>query len=329
MKYTFSFGPSNGIFALPCAVADFYLSEASADDLRVLLYVYRRSGGSIESGELCRAASVSAAQAEKSISFWESKGLFKFSRDPGISAANPDEAADETKAGLPDAGEPEASVKVSSRKTVASPAQYSSEEVAQKLSGSDELRFLLDATSRLLGRPLSHGECSTLIYLCEDAGLPADVIMMLAEYCVSSGHANFRYIEKAGLSWADDGIVTHELAEAKIRLLETQRSYEGRVKSIMGITGRSLTQYERRLIDQWAGWDIPLEMIKLAFDTGVDRTGKLSMSYIGAIIEAWHKKGYRTAEQAKNEKSKKANGRKTSYDIDEYVDLSMKRILKG
>lgn len=313
MRYTFAFSSASGIFALPCDAVDLYMLEASADDLRVLMFIYRSSGRPVDSDELCRSAGVSSAQAEKSIRFWESKGLFS--------------AASDTAA--PTEPQKKAEPKPHARRTVASPAQYTSEEVAQKLSGSDELRFLLDATSRLVGRPLSHSECSTLIYLCEGAGLPADVILMLAEYCVSAGHANFRYIEKAGLTWADDGIVTHELAETRIRALESQRSYEGRVKSIMGISGRALTQSEKRWVDQWSRWEIPADMVKLAYEIGVDRTGKLSMSYIGAIIASWHKKGYQTVEQAKGEKAKKNTGRKSSYDIDEYVDLSMKRILKG
>jgi DnaD/phage-associated family protein len=315
MEYIFSFSTAQGIFALPCDTVDLYINEASADDLKVLLFIFRHGGKSLNEDRLCHGLGLTAEKVNRSIAFWASKKLISVK-----SVASEQDSSEQAVA------QTVAQPAPAPKKIIDSTVQYSAGEVSKKLHDNTDLRFLLDASSGLFGRLLSPHECSTLIYLYDGAGLPADVILMLIEYCVTSGHANIRYIEKAALSWAEDGIDSHELAESKICELEARRSFEGQVKATMGITGRSLTQAERQHVGRWAGWGTPNELIKLAYEICVNRTGKLSLPYINSILSTWHEKGYTTVEQAKNEKQPQ-NGKKTSYNIDEYVDLSMKRLL--
>ena len=309
MEYTFSFNTAQGIFALPCSAVDLYINEASAEDMKVLLFVFRHSGEALNEDRICHALALGAGQVGRSLAFWSGKKLISFAEAPEKSAETP--AAEAAKP---------------PKRVVEQRAQYTSDEIACKLESDGGLRFLLETASRLLGKLLSQADCSTLIYLHDGAGLPADVILMLIEYCAASGHANMRYIEKMALTWAEDGICTHENAENRIRELEARRSFEGQVRSIMGIAGRTLTSAERQHLARWAQWGMPPELVKFAYEICVNRTGKLAFSYINSILAAWHEKGYTTVEQAKNEKAKQG-GKKPSYDIDEYVDLSIKRIL--
>ena len=193
-------------------------------------------------------------------------------------------------------------------------------------------RFLLDTTPKLLGRLLSPADCSILLFLHDSAGLPADVILMLLEYCVDTGHNNLRYLEKTALSWAEAGITTHERAEQRIRQLEELHSFEGQVRGALGITGRALTPTEREHLTRWqCEWQTPLELVRMAFDICVKRTGKLSFSYMNTILKTWHDKGYHTAAQAQNERAgqpRHGETKNATYDLGEYVDLSMKRLLE-
>jgi DnaD/phage-associated family protein len=306
LEYIFSFSATQGIFALPCDTVDLYINEASADDLRVLLFIFRHSGSALNEERLCRALDLTAEKVNRSLGFWVSKKLISLK---------------------PLAAEQPAAVPAPpAKKIIDSPTQYSAAEVSKKLHDNRELRFLLDAAPGLLGRLLSPAECSVFIYLYEGAGLPADVILMIIEYCVSSGHGNIRYIEKMALSWAEEGIDSHEIAESKICELEARRSFEGKIRSMMGITGRSLTAAERQHLNRWSQWGIPMELIQLSYEICVNRTGKLAFSYINSILSSWHEKGFTTVEQAKGENQQK-NSKTPSYNIDEYVDLSMKRLL--
>lgn len=308
LEYRFSFNAVQGIFPIPCPAVDTCINEASHSDLKVLLYIYRHGGSPLGEETLCEDLCLKPMQVRQSISFWASKNLLSFTCG---------EAAQEAARPAPQRAP---------KRVVEMPAQYTQEDITGKIRENSEIRFLLETAPGLLGRLLSPADCSTLIYLYEGAGLPADVILMLLEYCVSSGHANMRYFEKAALSWSEEGINTHEMAENKIRDLEARRSFEGAVRSMMGITGRALTQSERQHIARWAEWKVPTELLQLSYEICVNRTGKISFSYINSILAAWREKGIRTLEEAKNENRKKP-GKATSYDIDEYVDLSMKRLL--
>lgn len=46
---------------------------------------------------------------------------------------------------------------------------------------------------------------------------------------------NARYLEKTCAMWADNGIVTHELAEQYLAFLKQERSNENAVKKLLGI----------------------------------------------------------------------------------------------
>lgn len=322
MVYTIGFGCYKGIIAVPSQVCDEYINEASKDDFKVLLYVFRHTGDRIESQKACAELKLSEEQLFASLRFWQSRGVFSFTCEkaetpqPGAVSASPKP-------------EQEAHVLAAAHKVLDVPEQYSQQDIARKSQSNPEIKFLLESVPNQLGRLISPAECSTLIYLYEGAGLPADVIMMLVGYCVSCGKGNMRYIEKMAISWAEEGIDTYEKAESKIRELEERRSFEGKVRSMMGITGRALTPTERKYIAKWCLWKMPIELVKLAYDIGVSRTGKLSFPYINTILNSWHEKGYTTVEQARNENKKGKSTPKDnspSFDIDEYVSLSMKKL---
>lgn len=303
-------GLFSGIFAIPAEAADQYINEASHEELKVLIYVFRHAGGKIDGDKAAGDLSLTAAQLKKSLDFWAEKGLFSFSLSKGAQGAH-------------------AVNKKSTGKFVDVPLQYGEEEITRKAQSSAEIKFLLETVPERLGRLISPAECSVLLYLNEGAGLPADVILMIIEYCITSGKPNMRYIEKMAVGWADEGIDTHEKAENKIRELESRRSFAASVVDAFGIRNRALSQSEKQYISKWSGLKIPDELFKLAYDICVKRTGKLAFSYINSILTSWSEKGVKTLAQAENESRKGENGgrqKRPSYDIDEYVRLSMEKL---
>ena len=324
MNYNLSFGRYSGIFALPTQAADKYINEASQNDFKVLLYVFRHSGEKLETASVCSALAIDEKQFENSLEFWQQRGIFdcsaqKKAEKPAVRMSEKSEPRREQQ---------KTREMTAARKIIDAPMQYGQEDIAKKSQTNPEIKFLLETVPSQLGRLISPAECSTLVYLYEGAGLPADVIIMIVGYCVSCGKGNIRYIEKMALGWAEDGIDNYERAENKIRELEKRRGFEGQIRSIMGINDRALSPTEKQHIARWCGWNMPVELVKLAYDICAARTGKLSFSYINSILNSWHEKGFTTVEQAKNENRRgkgkgKGSGGKASYDIDEYVRLSM------
>lgn len=321
MEYNLSFGNYAGIFALPTDAADKYINEASISDFKVLIYVFRHSGEQLDITKACKNLEIDSKQLNASLDFWAKRSIISCkTNNETVNAAKSEQEITRSQ--------------TAAHRVLDIPVQYGQEEIAQKTQGNEEIKFLLEAAASQLGRLISPSECSILIYLYEGAGLPADVIMMIIGYCVSSGKGNIRYIEKMAIGWAEEGIDTHEKAESKICKLEVRGSFEGKVCSLMGIKDRALSTKEQQYINKWCEWKTPLDFVKLAYDKSVARTGKLSFAYMNTILSSWHEKGYTTVEQAKNEnkqggrKGGSTNSKTPSYDIDEYVRLSLKKLNK-
>ncbi len=319
MDYELGFDNYSGIFALPTEAADKYINEATLSDLKVLVYVFRNSGTPLNEATACEFLGLTPEQLLSSLKFWADRKIIS------LKAAY---KAENIPTAIKEQNKTEA--QTAARRVLDMPVQYGQEEIARKSQGNSEIKFLLEAVPEQLGKLISPSECSTLIYLYEDVGLPADVIIMLIGYCVSIGKSKMQYIQKVALGWAEEGIDTHEKAESKICELEANQNFEGKVLAILGIYDGAPAPTVQQFIARWCEWKTPLELVKLAYDIGVTRTGKLSLPYINKILSEWHKKGYTTVEQAHGEnKQSKGSGNKTpSYDIDEYVRLSINRLNK-
>ena len=288
MGYLLNFGAFSSLFAVPADVVDVYLNEASPDDIKVLLYLLRHQPAAVDDDRMSEFLGLTKEKIKKSVDYWAGKGLF--TEDDSLCTAGPEH---EKKKPVP-------------KKIMQPSSCYSPGEIEEIARRNPDLKFLLSEAPQRLGRLLSSNDCSVLVYLFSAVALPADVILMLIEYCVSIGKGNINYIQKTGLGWADEGIDTHERAESKIIQLETHRSYEGQVKSIMGINGRALTTSEQSHIARWqTEFDSSAELVSLAYEICVDRLGKISFAYINTILKSWHANGIRTAEQAKTEKPPK------------------------
>jgi DnaD/phage-associated family protein len=314
MDYLINFGSFKGIFAVPCEVVDNFINDASPDELKVLLYILRCQSSTIDDAKMSDYLGLTKEKIKKSIHYWSEKSILTI---------------DNT---LCDDKSKKIEVKPI-KKVIDSPISYSADEIESISKQNPELKYLISAVPDQLGRFITTNDCATLVYLYTGVGLPADVILMIVQFCVTQKKGNMNYIQKMALSWADEEINTHEKAEEKIKRLEYYNSFEGKVKSVLGIASRGFSEKEKGLIHHWAD-DLcsSIELVSLAFEKCVENTGKLQIGYMNTILENWHKKGIETVEAAKNDKNDKAsykNGKSTSYDIDEYERLSIIKLGNG
>ena len=124
---------------------------------------------------------------------------------------------------------------------------------------------------------------------------------MLLNFVAAQGKTNKRYIETVAIDWADKGITTYESAEEYIKELELKLSNEGKIRGILGIYDRALTQTEKKYINMWTfEKNIPTDLIEEAYDRTVEATGKLSWAYMNKIVTSWYDEGLRTREDIKS-----------------------------
>lgn len=319
MNISIDLGGWNGIFAVPVSVVDEHLRLANAGALRVLLYLLRHAGESVETETLCSVLKIEPFEAEDAVSYWVSAGIFKRQENvlkPGDAAVAQETARRREIMQVKDTAAGNVKLMTSSA------PRLSNTEVAELTQKNPELQFLFQQAESILGRFFSSTDISVLASLYSWAGMPADVLLMLIEYCASQKKTTMRAIEKAAFSWLDQGIDTHDKADRYMREQKEKTERYGLVKSAFGIYDRNLTDKEREYIDCWfaeLGFDI--SMVKLAFERTVANTGRLSMAYIHKILQSWHSKGIATTQQAAEESEKrsrrKKEAEKPTFDLEE------------
>lgn len=177
---------------------------------------------------------------------------------------------------------------------------YTAAEIDATASVNESVDNLFKQAEVILGKLLSPSDFEMIYSFVDWLGLPVEVVTMLLQFAASQGKTGKRYLETVAIDWSDKGINTYESAEEYIREIEFKMSNEGKVRGILGIYDRALTQTEKKYIGSWVGEkNIPTELISEAYDRTVAATGKLSWAYMNKILLSWQEQGLESIEKVK------------------------------
>ncbi len=304
------------VFVLPAEVAEKHLVLAGPLQLKVLLWFAAQNTDTFDAAACAKAVRKPESAVTEAMQYWiEQQVLLSDGTAPAEPAAAP--------APVEETAEPAAVIPPVSRPQM--------KDVIRRQKESREFASLLQDVSVRLGRPITHGNMETLLYLYDTAGIPAAVIMMVVGYAVARGKGNMRYIEKVALGWADEGILTLAAAEEHLLLLEQMDDAAVRVQKLTG-KARELTFQQRGLAHTWLYvWHMPEELIKLAIEQAAKTTRPL-IPYANAILASWHEEGITdpvaaaktfekpTAADQRRQKRRDAN-EKSSLDLKSYETM--------
>lgn len=332
MPYTINLGEWNDIFAVPRSVVNKHIKLAKEDYVKVLLVVLASSGKMLDEDKISELCGVSPKNVADALLYWENCNIIKACED-GVYKPSEQEAEVKKAKEVVNAVEVEkAEVKTHSvaknvKIKTSAPIAMTSFEISKRIESTTELKWVVSEAERLFGRFLTPSETSVLVTMFDLAKVPADVIVMAIEYCVSIEKANVRTVEKTAYSWIDLGFDTHQKVEAHIKELTTQKNNESLIKTAFGIWDHNLTTKQKQFIATWINeWEFSIEMIKLAYEKCVDNTGKLSFPYIDKILSKWKEAGLSTSEQVEaHEKARQGTGKgsgSSSLDVTEFEDWS-------
>ncbi len=290
-------------FMLPSDVVDKNIKLAGALQLKVILFAYRHMADGFTAEKISEALSVSVSDVEDALLFWCELGLMDCDREVKSPVDTVKKVAP-AKAVKPTRG-----------------------EVARRGLESSEIAFLLSEAQIKFGRMLKQSESSVLVWLYDDLGLSAAVILMVIEYALQAGKCNVGYIEKVGKNWAEKGVNSIMDAENMITQLGNERLYWNVMRAAFGLDMRAPSESETKLANQVVGeWKMEKALLKKAYDICVDQIGKYRASYIKTILTAWHKKGITTAADLEKEiefegKQKPKKGDYGTYDLSVLSDI--------
>lgn len=265
---------------------------AKAEYLQIylfMLYIWTKDGCILDITEISKKLDTDKDTVENALDFWESAGLLK----KGNSTYT-----------LNGVEERQASAKAwsagMSKNSLRERPSYESAEIDAAAAVNKEVEYLFKEAEKILDKILSPSDFELIYSFVDWLGLPVEVVIMLLRFAKSRGKTGKRYLETVAIDWADKGIDTFESAEEYIREIELKLSNEGKIRGILGIYDRALTQTEKKYIKAWTfEKDIPAELVAEAYDRTVSATGKLSWAYMNKILMGWFDSGVKTIDEAR------------------------------
>ncbi len=311
MAYLLDWNLRRGAFAVPNEVVDMHLKLTSAAHLKVLLLCLRRPDQPFDPAQAAELLGLPAADIADAAAYWVQAGILQSDQPAAATQALPD---------APPAPQP-------ARTPVHARTHLTTADINRLAKNDPNIPFLLQECQMRMAKELTPAESETLAWLYSYLGLSPDCILMVVEYCKSIGRLSMRSIERTAAAWYDQGIDSHSKLESHIKRLSTQNTNEGLVKTALGLHDRELSTGQKEYIRIWCEeYGFSLEMLRLAYDKTLDRTGKVSFPYMDKILTSWHRDGIKSPKQAAEErkptaKAKPQESTYSSFDIAELEQL--------
>ena len=314
---------------IPSAVGR-YLKLAGSTQLLVLLWMATigRGRGDAEACAADLGGRVSADDCADAFRFWEQEGLVV--RAKGAHKAAASQEADKP-AVVPIAGKPVVAAPKAKQPTAPPTSAKKPAAPVTQRSRDAEFRFLLESVEMRLGKPLSHADQNRLLDLYDTADLPVEVILMAVAYAVKMDKPKLSYIQAIVRSWEEQGITTVDAADKHLCYLERTEQAWIQLEQWLDLSAVRPTLLQKTLAEKWLmQWSISRELMLLAYERCVEKTGKFQGSYIDRVLESWRQDGLTTPDKVKAAaKSRRsaptaANGTNASvggFDIDQYTAM--------
>ena len=226
-----------------------------------------------------------------------------------------------------DAAQPQAAQGPVRRAPENAAPDYSREDVAQKLESDAAFAAVLREVERKLGR-LSDPSVRKLLGLYDYLGLPADVLLLLVNYCLERKAEQFgegrlptmHEIEKEGYRWAQWELFSFAAADAYLQSERRRRDSFPPYLSALGIRDRAAVPSEEKYLRAWSEMGFPPETVAVAYDKTVLKCGEFKWPYCNGILKRWHEKGLHTPDEVRAEgKPRKADAHDDESWMDQYI----------
>lgn len=266
-----------GVLSLSAQAAD-RLIAAGGGDAALLYLLLLRQGGAFDSGQAARTLKWTAERVHAAYGALEKLSLV--SAAPSAAPAVPPE---------PD-----------------TPPEYTGADIARELEDTrSPFSALVEEVQRRLGKLLSPADLKQLYTLYDYLALPAEVILLLVNWCVEETERKYgagrrprmSQIRKEGFAWRRLGIDTAEAAEEYLKKQSVLRDRESRLLPLLGISGRPAVDGERNYLSAWLDMGFGEDAIRLAYERTVLKKQSMSWPYMNSILRSWHQKGLHTPEE--------------------------------
>ncbi len=195
------------------------------------------------------------------------------------------------------------------------------EKIADAIENDSEMKQVVDVCQEIFGAFFTPTDTSRIISLKKSLGFDGEMIVTIFQHCFDKYDSvgkriTVSYVEKTAYNLYNQGIRTIDSLNVYIKEEKIRNSNKYKLSRLFGTGKRAFTKKETRFFDKWLiEWEMPFELIVVAFEIAVDTTGEPSLEYISKILSDWHDSGIRTVEQAENSNAdfKAANKSKQKF----------------
>ena len=247
-------------------------SEASREELRVLLALVENNGRfeSIES--LAALARTSKARASSSVAFWEESGVIK--RD---SAA------------------PTITEEFEERIKLGQIREVTANEAATSIRKSGLADMITECAALMNRTAFNSAEIKELTALYEQYALSEEFIVTLAAYLAEHGKLTVSKLVNRALKLCEREIDTPQALESYIIERESESEAEREFRKLFGIYGRAPSKTEKECFKKWSSdYGYFTEIVGEAYDIAVTNATRGHLSYADKLLTRWYESGCRT-----------------------------------
>ena len=303
----------------PAASAESF-SEATAEELRVLVVLMEAEGEALTYKEIAARASVSAARARSATALWRADGVLDKEPVKIAAAVNKTEDRDASSAIR---GNSTANNALNNNATNNNNEDNLRDEFAERFSSDmyeersvetaktirdGELSQLLDECAALLDKPaLSTEEVKRITSVYSQLSLSAEYIFTLAAYLAQNGKFTATNLAKKAEGLAEKGIDSLEALCVYIEDAKSENGTDKEFRRLFGIWNRKLSRADREYFRRWSeDFGYSTEIVGEAYGimTANNASGGVSLKYIDTILTHWHEAGCKTVAQCRAEEER-------------------------
>lgn len=258
-------------------------TEASQEELRVLLVLIERGGAIEDTAALATVARISNARAKAALIFWEEAGVIR-----PISGESSEKERTVTE-------------EFEERLALGKITERSAGTVAREIRDNN-LADLLSECARMMQKPaLGTEEVKIISALYTQYALNEEYIVTLAAYLSDKGKLTAQRLGAEAERLIKRGIDCTEALVVHLEEKENEVGAEWEFKRTIGIYNRNLSKKEKEIVKRWYN--------DFAFDNAIIEEAysinsrlypnKVSYPYMDKILTHWHDEGCKTLEECK------------------------------
>jgi len=299
IKYTGS------IINLPSRVADLAPS-VSKEDLQVIicLFNYMEFLSSFENAipQIADKLTISCDDVKSSLVFWAKAGVITID---GLDEFESKMITESNQGGTP---------------------TYTGAQIEAYMAKNKRIGELFKECQDILGKTFNTHDYNNVINLKQYYKFSSAYILLLLAHCVDIGKTNWAYIRKLASEFYDNGIDTYKKLDKHFADRKNEKSLEFKIRRLFGIGEREFIKTEKAVFEKWIEGKLDFELIELAYEITVEKTGKSSPRYANRIIENWIASGIKTVTEARDaQESYKNKQRNDTFDADDFFEAALRR----